>query len=148
MMHDLSGPLLSRVPMRALVAVVIVSLFGSRSLTAQENSPVRATMPDSAKALVGTWEGSYTSDHAPPGAMKLVFTRDSVIKLSSMTLAMGGEMQNMPVRNFAVTSTDISWVHELMGMVCQATAVLKNAQMKGALVCDHGSVTFTLGKHE
>ena len=31
-------------------------------------------------------------------------------------------------------------------MSCEATAILKNGQMKGTIVCAHASVTFTLNK--
>jgi hypothetical protein len=110
-------------------------------------SPSRLAAPDSAKVLVGTWEGTYTSDHTDPGAMKLVIAKDSVLRATALSLAMGGEMQAVPVHDFVVTSTDISWMLEMMGMSCQATAVLKSGQMKGAIVCGHGQVMFTLSKH-
>ncbi len=35
---------------------------------------------------------------------------------------------------------------DMMGMSCEATAILKNGQMKGTIVCAHASVTFTLNK--
>jgi hypothetical protein len=102
--------------------------------------------PDSAKALIGSWEGSYVSDHAPSGAMKLVIGKDSVLKVSSLAMAMGNDMPVISTRNFAVSPTDISWTQDMMGMTCEATAILKNGQMKGTIVCGHGSVTFTLNK--
>ena len=102
--------------------------------------------PDSAKALIGSWEGSYTSDHAPTGAMKLTISKDSVLKVSSLAMAMGNEMPAISTHNFAVTSTDISWTQDMMGMSCEATAILKNGQMRGTIVCAHASVNFTLNK--
>jgi hypothetical protein len=102
--------------------------------------------PDSAKALIGSWEGSYVSDHAPSGAMKLVIGKDSVLKVSSLAMAMGNDMPVIATRNFVVSPTDISWTQDMMGMTCEATAILKNGQMKGTIVCGHGSVTFTLNK--
>jgi hypothetical protein len=102
--------------------------------------------PDSAKALIGSWEGSYVSDHAPTGAMKLVIGKDSVLKVSSLAMTMGNDMPVIPTRNLVVSSTDISWTQDMMGMSCEATAILKNGQMKGTIVCAHASVTFTLNK--
>jgi hypothetical protein len=102
--------------------------------------------PDSAKALIGSWEGSYVSDHAPTGAMKLVIGKDTVLKVTSLAMAMGNDMPVISTRNFAVTPTDISWTQDMMGMSCEATAILKNGQMKGTIVCGHASVTFTLNK--
>jgi hypothetical protein len=104
------------------------------------------TPPDSAKALIGSWEGSYVSDHAPTGAMKLVIGKDTVLKVTSLAMAMGNDMPVISTRNFAVTPTDISWTQDMMGMSCEATAILKNGQMKGTIVCGHASVTFTLNK--
>ncbi len=130
----------------ALITILALSTLGAGSAFAQTASTAKATMPDSAKTLVGTWEGSYTSDHAPTGAMKAVFVQDSVIKLSSFALTMDNTMQTLEVRNFSFTSDEISWTEDLMGMSCQTTAVLKNGQLKGAIVCGHGSVAFTLTK--
>jgi len=109
-------------------------------------APKVSTPPDSAKALIGSWEGSYVSDHAPTGAMKLVISKDSVLKVSSLSMAMGGEMPVIATRNFTVSPTDISWTQDMMGMSCEATAILKNGQLKGTIVCGHGAVTFTLNK--
>jgi len=127
-----------------LLVGTIALAIGSRSLRAQ--SSVKEPTPDSAKALVGTWEGNYTSDHAGPGGMKLVIAKDSVIKATSLSIAMGGEMQSVPVHDFVVTANDISWIQETMGMSCQATAVVKGGQLKGAVVCGHGQIAFTLSK--
>ena len=130
----------------ALITTLALSTLGADSAVAQTASSAKAMMPDSAKALVGTWEGSYTSDHAPTGAMKAVFVQDSIVKLSSFALTMDNTMQTLEVRNFSFTSDEISWAEDLMGMSCQTTAVLKNGQLKGAIVCGHGSVAFTLNK--
>ena len=139
-------------PFARIVAAMFVNTFAltasvSNPLAAQSAAAIKAATPDSSKALIGAWEGSYTSDHAGSGAMKLVVAKDSALTVTSLALAMQGEMQTVPVRNFAVTTTDISWIQDMMGMACEATAVLKNGQMKGAIVCGHGSVTFTLSKH-
>jgi hypothetical protein len=129
----------------ALITTLALSMLSAGSAFAQ-TSTTKATMPDSAKALVGTWEGTYTSDHAPAGAMKAVFAQDSVIKLTSFSLAMDNTMQTLETGHFSFTSDEISWTEDLMGMSCQTTAVLKNGQLKGAIVCGHGSVAFTLSK--
>ena len=131
-------------PRARLLATAIAVAIGSRHLHAQ--SAAKEAMPDSAKALIGTWEGKYTSDHADPGGMKLVIAKDSVIKATSLSIAMGGEMQSVAVHDFSVTTNDISWVQETMGMSCQATAVVKAGQMKGAIVCGHGQISFSLSK--
>src|SRR5262249_45046925 len=129
----------------SMIALSMLSV-GVAAGRAEAQSASKEATPDSAKALIGTWEGSYTSDHAPPGAMKLVIAKDSTIKATALSLALGGEMQSVPVHDFGVTTTDISWIQETMGMSCQATAVLKSGQMKGAVVCGHGQISFTLSK--
>jgi len=128
----------------ALAATIFLLAIEGRSASAQ-SAPKEPT-PDSAKALIGTWEGSYTSDHADPGGMKLIIAKDSVIKATSLSIAIDGGMQSMPVHDFVVTTNDISWIQETMGMSCQATAVVKAGQMKGAVVCGHGQIAFTLKK--
>ena len=130
---------------RCLQLVTVIGL-AITSGAASAQSTAQAVTPDSAKALIGTWEGSYSSDHADPGAMKLVIVKDSVLKVSALSIAIGGGMQSVPVHDFVVTTNDISWVQETMGMTCQATAVLKSGQMKGAVVCGHGQISFTLSK--
>ena len=135
-----------RVFAAAFITTLALSMSTADSAFAQTMSNTKATMPDSAKVLVGTWEGSYTSDHAPAGAMKAVFVQDSVVRLSSFALTMENTMQTLEVRNFSFTADAISWTEDLMGMSCQTTAVLKKGQLKGAIVCGHGSVAFTLSK--
>ena len=125
-------------------SIVITLAAGSRAARAQ--STTKESAPDSAKALIGTWEGNYTSDHAGPGAIKLVIAKDSVIKVTALSIAIGGEMQSLPVHDFVVTTDDIAWIQETMGMSCQATAVVKAGQMKGAVVCGHGQISFILSK--
>lgn len=123
------------------LSAVLLSL-GGRISAAQAARAV----PDSAKALIGTWEGTYTSDHTDPGAMQIVIAKDSVYKATSLSIAMGGQLQAVPVHDFAVTENDVSWILEAMGMSCQATAVLKAGQMKGAILCGHGQISFTMSK--
>ena len=78
--------------------------------------------------------------------MKLVIGKDTVLKVSSLAMTMGNDMPVIPTRNFVVSPTDISWTQDMMGMSCEATAILKNGQMRGTIVCAHASVTFTLNK--
>jgi hypothetical protein len=126
-----------------LVPVIAVAIA---SHTASAQSTAKGVTPDSARALIGTWEGSYSSDHTDPGGMKLVIAKDSVLRATVLSIAIGGEMQSVPVHDFVVTTNDISWIQETMGMTCQATAILKSGQMKGAIVCGHGQISFTLSK--
>ena len=130
----------------SLIAALALSMLAASSTYAQPTPSTKSVTPDSARAIVGTWEGSYTSDHAPSGTMKAVFVQDSAIKLTSFALAMDNTMQTLEVRNFSFTSDEISWTEDLMGMTCQTTAVLKGGLLKGAIVCGHGSVSFTLSK--
>ena len=137
--------------LRSLVRCAAIPVFAGLMLVTQNHvaaaqSGVKETTPDSAKALIGTWEGSYSSDHADPGAMMLVIAKDSAIKAMALSIAIGGKTQSVPVHDFVVTTNDISWIQETMGMSCQATAIVKSGQMKGAVVCGHGQITFTLSK--
>jgi hypothetical protein len=131
---------------RSTIVIAFATLLGVGGRVAAAQAPSKDATPDSAKALIGTWEGNYASDHAGPGGMKLVIAKDSVLKATALSIAIGGEMQSVPVHDFVATTTDISWIQETMGMSCQATAVLKSGQMKGAIVCGHGQINFTLSK--
>jgi hypothetical protein len=132
--------------MRSFTRFAVTCLVVGVSSVSSAQSAARPTVPDSAKVLVGTWEGTYDSDHAGTGAMKIVIAKDSAFHATSLEFAMGGSMQAMPVHDFTVTTDDISWVQETMGTSCQATAVLKAGLMKGAVICGHGQVNFTLSK--
>ena len=132
---------------RAVFGLVLLFTVTVSTRSAAQSTPSASTATaDSVKAFVGAWQGTYTSDHAPPGAMKLVIVKDSVLKMTSLAMAMGKDMTEMSTKNFTAAATDISWTQDTMGMSCEAAAILKNGQMKGTIVCGHGSVTFTLDK--
>jgi hypothetical protein len=135
---------------RRLVAIAstmfAVAAIAPGTASAQHNVAGAAASADSTNVFIGTWEGQYTSDHAPAGAIKLVIAKDSILKMSSMALAMNNEMTPVTVHNFAVSPTDITWTLDMMGMTCQTTAILKEGQMKGTIVCAHASVTFSATK--
>lgn len=131
------------------VALVVAVFAVAAAPSAAQAQRVQQQGQNAAKtdsALVGTWEGTYSSDHAPSGAMKVVIERgsDAKLKVSAVSMMMGQNMTAIPARNTEVSATDISWTQDMMGMSCEATAILKSSDMKGSIVCGHGAVTFVL----
>jgi len=129
-----------------LVLSLALSAVYAVPAAAQDAAKHSAAITDVDKAVIGTWEGKYTSDHAPSGAMRLTIARDSALKVTSLEMAMGHGMEAMPVRKFTASTSDISWVQETMDQACQTTAVLRDGQMKGAIVCGHAAANFVLTK--
>ena len=134
---------------KAAGVALVLSAFCAAPVVAQGKAKESATsIADTEKALVGTWEGKYTSDHAPTGGMQLVIKRDSTLKISSLAMTMGQETPTIPTHGLVVSDTDISWKQDMMGMTCDATAVLSEGQLKGAIICAHASVNFSLSKNK
>ena len=112
---------------------------------AQKSQPTPA---DSAKAkFAGTWEGTYQSDHAPDGGMRLTVARDSVWK-ATLDISADQPIPTREVTDFEVDGNNVYWNQELMGMPCKSSAVLVDGTLKGETNCGHGGLTFTLRKKE
>jgi hypothetical protein len=124
-------------------------VFAAAATPAFAQAPSHAAptaLPDSAKALVGVWEGNYASDHAPSAPMRLTVARDKDWS-AKLEISMGnGGMESVPVRDFTYSSTDISFVIDMMGQPCQATSILKSGALHGTVVCGHGAITYVLSK--
>lgn len=131
---------------RFATTIALAAALAATTRVSTAQSVPTPVASDSARALVGTWEGTYDSDHAGTGGMKLVIAKDSVLRATALSIAIGGEMQSVPVHDLVVTTDDITWIQDTMGMPCQATAVLKAGKMKGSVVCGHGQISFTLSK--
>lgn len=93
--------------------------------------------------IVGRWEGSYTSDHAPPGGFNMIVTKDTALK-ATIDMTAGDKPLPTRVTEFKVAGNDVTWTQELMGMSCKATAVLAADTLRGETSCQHGAVSFVL----
>jgi hypothetical protein len=95
------------------------------------------------KQLIGTWEGPYASEQAPPGGLRLVIARDSVWKvtlevLSDQAIAAG------EIRDLKVEGSSLSWVQDIADMLCRASGAIVDGTLKGDTSCEQGgAVTIT-----
>ena len=140
---------------RLVAALVLVGVAASGSASVAraqggQAGPHPAPKAAVAKDFVGTWEGMYTSDHAPSAPMKVVIEAGetaSKIAVKSMTVAMqGGTMQELPTRGAVVADGEGSWVADMMGEACQVTSIIQEGALRGSFVCGHGQINFTLRK--
>ena len=131
---------------RIVIIAALASLYAAHHLHAQAPAKVVAATADTTARLAGTWQGTYSMQNGPTGALKLVIAKDSVLSIVQFAAEMDGNMQDMTTSKFAITSSEISWNQELMGQVCGTTAILKGAELRGVMLCGHGAVNFVMTK--
>jgi hypothetical protein len=121
-------------------------LISAHALAQTPSHAAGGATADSANALIGIWEGNYTSDHAPTAPMRLTIARDKEWS-AKLEISMGdGQMQSVPVRSFAYAPPEISFIIDMMQQACQATSALKERALHGKVLCGQGSISFTLTK--
>lgn len=118
------------------------------ALSAQAKPDTSATSLE--KQLIGTWEGPYQSDQAPPGGLRLVIARDSTWKVTLGVIS-DQEIPAGEVNEFRVDGGRISWVQDIMGMICRSSAELSAGTLRGESNCEQGgavaiTATFVLLK--
>ena len=129
------------------LALAIPMLSGSAAAQASAHAAT-GTTSDNAAALVGTWEGKYTSDHAPSAPMRLAIAHDKEWS-ARLEISMGdAQMQSVPVRNVTYSSSGLSFTLDLMEQACAAQAAVKENALRGTVTCGQGSIAFLLTKQE
>jgi len=104
-------------------------------------APAPTPTPD--QRLVGVWEGTYQSDHVPPGAVRLVVARDTTWRVTMQVLA-NEQLFTTEGRDVKLEGNILQWLHETMGQACHATAVLEGATLTGETSCGASGLSFTL----
>jgi hypothetical protein len=104
---------------------------------AQSPAPKPSTPTAAEKPFLGTWEGPYTSEQAAPGELRLVVSRDTALK-ASLTVMSDEPIEAGEVRELKIEDNVISWVQDIMGMVCRASATINAGTLKGESVCEQG----------
>jgi hypothetical protein len=120
--------------------IVVLGLLASTVLPAAAQTPrPKAPAPLSAqeKLLLGVWEGPYASEQAPPGGLRVEIAHDSAWKvtlevISDQAIAAG------EIRELKVEGSSISWVQDIMDMVCRASAAIVGGTLKGETSCEQG----------
>jgi hypothetical protein len=105
----------------------------------------QAAIVKDTSALVGNWEGTFTSDHAPAGDMRITISNESGWK-GKMTVSLHPNTE-LDLTNFQVLGTKATWSGEMMGAQCTGSATAAGSALTGSIECaGHGSVDFTLRK--
>ena len=104
---------------------------------AQSPAPKPAAPTAAEKPFLGTWEGPYTSEQAAPGELRLVIARDTALK-ASLTVMSDQPIEAGEIRELKIEDGVISWVQDIMGMVCRAAAMISSGTLKGETVCEQG----------
>jgi hypothetical protein len=115
-------------------------MFGLLMLAA---APANAQVPtpktdDISPQLIGTWEGPYQADQAPPGALRLVIGKEAGAWKVTLQVQSDQPIDAADVRDFKVEGAQISWVQDIMGMECKTQAMLENGTLKGGTECSQG----------
>ncbi len=101
---------------------------------------------DISPKLIGTWEGPYQSDQAPPGALRLVIAKEAEVWKVTLQVQSDQPIDAAEVRDFKVEGAQISWAQDIMGMECKTEATIENGTLKGGTECSQGgavSITAT-----
>lgn len=124
-----------------------LSLFSATSALAQHPTPKVSPQADSTiTALMGTWEGSVFSDHAPETALKMIFTKSPEFGVAVSIRSGSQEFADGPATDMKVDGNGANWNQGLMQTTCKASAQLIAGALKGEFNCGAGSVTFLAKK--
>ena len=127
--------------MRALALLVLLAA----PVAAQSPAPKPVAPTAAEKPFLGTWEGPYTSEQAAPGELRLVISKDTTLK-ASLTVMSDQPIEAGETRELKIEGGVISWVQDIMGMVCRASAMINAGTLKGETVCEQGgAVAITAG---
>lgn len=135
--------------MRIVAVFTALSLLGAGTALAQQptKSPLpqpKADQPDISKDLMGTWQGPYQSDQAPPGQLKLTVAKEAGQWKVTLGVLTDQPIDAADVREFKVDGSEVSWVQDIMGMECRTHAALESGSLKGTTECSQGgSVAIT-----
>ena len=119
--------------MRALALLVLLAA----PAVAQSPAPKPTPATSAEKPFLGTWEGPYQSEQAAPGEIRLVISRDTALK-ASLTVMSDQPIEAGEVRELKVEDHVLSWVQDIMGMTCRASAMINAGTLKGETVCEQG----------
>jgi len=88
--------------------------------------------------LLGTWEGPYQSDQAPPGALRLIIGKEAGAWKVTLQVQSDQPIDAAEVRDFKLEGPQISWIQDIMGMECKTLANYENSTLKGTTECSQG----------
>lgn len=130
------------------VAIVAALLSSSQAHTQQATAKPSPQTDSTVTALVGTWEGSVYTDHAPEMALKITFTKGHALGATVSITSGGTEYVDGESTELKVDGTAIAWKQGLMQTSCKANAVLISGALKGTFDCGGGGATFLAKKKQ
>ena len=106
-------------------------------------APALAQVPtpkteDISPKLVGTWEGPYQSEQAPPGNLRLTIAKEAGAWKVSLSVVADQPVDAAEVRDFKLDGSQLSWAQDIMGMECKSQANLESGTLKGGTECAQG----------
>lgn len=134
---------------RIVTATLAIVVLGGAPAAAQ--TPAAPTAPDISERLIGTWEGPYQSDAAPPGGIRLIVAREGGAWKVTLGVISDQELPTSEVTDFKVEGDVVSWSQGIAGLDCNSQATIENGVLKGGTECSAGggapiTATFLLQK--
>jgi len=95
--------------------------------------------------LLGTWQGPYQSETAPPGGIKLVIAMEGAVWKVTLAVVSEQPIDAAEVRDFKVEGNEITWIQDIMDMECKTLAHLTaGSTLTGGTECSQaGTVAIT-----
>lgn len=131
-----------------IAAAFSLLTFAATPVFAQSGDVKKAAAGDStSKSLLGTWEGTIVTDHAPESLVRLTFGRADGLTLNISILSNGQEWVTEAPANIRIDGNSVTWNLGIMTHSCRGTALVIAGALKGDLTCiDVGAATFTARK--
>ena len=130
---------------RSISLALALTAFGASAALAQHpGGATHGAQKTDHTNIVGTWEGKFQMSSQGTGGMELLVARDSVYRVK-MQLIVDHPFPPVDLRDFKVDGKNVTWVNDLMGTTCNATAVLDDAgALKGEMKCDARTLGFSV----
>jgi opacity protein-like surface antigen len=126
---------------RCTVMTLALLALTASAAAAQRPTPAPVPSPkpdDIGPKLIGTWQGTYTSDQVPPGNLKLVIAREAGVWKVTLEVISDQSPDASDVRDFTVDGNQISWNQDIGGLQCKTQVMLENGTLKGGSECSQG----------
>ena len=121
-----------------LLAVTATASVAQRPAPAPLPSPKADQPEDIGPRLIGTWQGPYSADQAPPGSLKLVIAKEAGAWKVTLEVISDQPIDASEVRDFAIDGNQVSWQQDIAGLQCKSVVMLENGTLKGGSECSQG----------
>jgi hypothetical protein len=108
-------------------------------------APASAQTPGDGSRFLGTWEGPYAAEGAPPGSLRLVIARENNAWKVTHDIFSDNPPASGEVRNFETEGNTLRFLQTIGDLDCRFTATLEAGQLKGSGVCTEGGAPAVTG---